>query len=792
MEAVNADAPVVSRRKRELYGVLWSFVALFFALGLLSYSPKDPCPFIREGLTGPVTNWMGPLGAAIAGWIYTISGFSAWLIPPALGAFAYRAFSGKWSPFLGLSRVRLALRGGGASLLFLSAAVFLELSLTDVGMDGERVRAGGLIGRGLGAWLSGSLGYWGALFLGGLLTVLGLMAAIDFSPIRAARRVSDWAGWGKDYVSSILTRRREAQRRHEIVAQERRVIKDNRTHSEIKIVIEDKPKPRKKRAAPARQPKQEKFSFAKTEQDEYELPSTEILDDVSESKKKIDQDALLLNAQILENKFKDFGVKGEVVKVQPGPVVTMYEYKPGPGIKINKIANLADDLAMALSAMSVRIIAPIPGKDVVGIEISNRDREMVYLREIIESDAFSRMRSKMPMVLGKDTTGDPETFDMRKAPHLLVAGSTGAGKSVSLNAMIMSVLYRATPHDVRLLMVDPKRLELSIYEGVPHLIHPVISDPKDAALALKWAVAEMERRYKLLAAMGVRHVDSYNKAVAKLADEKAGEKEKTKAKAKSGASSTDEGDTVPLSEGVISEGVGSEASKAEPAAEVSHEHLPLLLIIIDELADLMMVAAKDIEASICRLAQMARACGIHLILATQRPSVDVITGLIKANFPCRIAFKVASKTDSRTILDQNGAERLLGQGDMLFLGPGTSDLQRLHGAFVSDEEIKRATEYWRSQGQPNYDEAIVAPRGEDKEIEDDEPMDDKYEDAIRIVVQTRMASISMIQRKLKIGYNRAARIIERMEADGIVGPSDGVKGREVLIDQMDVDSMASM
>ena len=370
----------------------------------------------------------------------------------------------------------------------------------------------------------------------------------------------------------------------------------------------------------------------------------------------------------------------------------MYEYKPGPGIKINKIAGLSDDLAMALSAVSVRIIAPIPGKDVVGIEISNRDREMVFLREILDSGEFNGMKSELPIGLGKSITGDPSIFDLRRAPHLLVAGSTGAGKSVSLNTMIMSILFRATPNEVKMVMVDPKRLELSIYEGIPHLLHKVISDPKDASLALKWTVAEMERRYQMLSEHGVRSINSYNKLVRKA------EKEDNKKIKKGEAALEDSGVTV-----AVQSSEETDAENTKPPLE----HLPVIIVIIDELADLMMVAAKDIEESICRLAQMARAAGIHMILATQRPSVDVITGLIKANFPSRIAFKVSSKIDSRTIMDQNGAESLLGMGDMLFLAPGTSDLIRLHGAFVSDEEIKRVVAHWIEQGTPDYIDDII-------------------------------------------------------------------------------------
>jgi S-DNA-T family DNA segregation ATPase FtsK/SpoIIIE len=745
--------------------VVYSFLAVFFALCLFSYSPRDPCVFIREGAAGPTANWMGPLGATLAGWLWALFGLSAWALPPGLLTPAVRHFRDRPGLEWRTGWPRMVIRALGAALLVLSAAMFLELALDRgrVVIDGTEVRAGGIVGAALGEWLAGMMSRAGALFLGALLLVVALMAAFDFSPVRAGRAIADVLLILKDRVTEAVTLRLEARKRRQSVAEEREQIEKTRTQREIKIVMDD-PTPKTRPVIKEKaKPKQEKLPFLK--EGVYELPAGDLLDEVSEGRAKVDQEALLLNARILENKLRDFGVQGEVVAVHPGPVITMYEYKPGSGVKINRIANLDDDLAMALSAVSVRIIAPIPGKDVVGLEISNRDRETVYLREIVESEHFHKFKGPLAMALGKGITGEPFSFDLRKAPHLLVAGSTGSGKSVSLNAMIMSVLYRATPKEVQMLMIDPKRLELSIYEGIPHLLHRVIANPKDASVALRWAVAEMERRYALLAEQGVRHIDSYNRLAAK-----AGPGRK-KAKPES-----EEAETV-----LVAEAVAADKAVAPPA-----EPLPLVLVIIDELADLMMVAARDIEESICRLAQMARAAGIHLILATQRPSVDVITGLIKANFPSRIAFKVASKTDSRTILDQNGAERLLGQGDMLFLAPGTSNVIRVHGAYVSDEEIKRVTEFWREQGEPSYDDEILRPRGEDKSA-DDEELDEKWEEAIRLVATTKQASISMLQRKLKVGYNRAARMIELMETKGMVGPSDGVKPREVYLDPMQLE-----
>ncbi len=483
----------------------------------------------------------------------------------------------------------------------------------------------------------------------------------------------------------------------------------------------------------------------------YQLPPVSLLDFEAGVRAPLEPQVLRDNALRLTKTLKDYGIEGAVREIRPGPVVTMYEYVPAPGTKVSKISGLADDLAMSMEALRVRIVAPIPGKGAVGIEIPNDVRETVYLKEIVASEPFKKQKSVLAMALGKDIEGNPYAADLARMPHLLVAGATGAGKSVSINTMIMSILFRATPDDVRMLMVDPKMLELSVYDGIPHLLLPVVTDPKKAALALRWAVEEMERRYALLSETGVRGIDSYNKKVRAAAER--GEKIVLQPKKD-----------------------GDEAKVLEP--------LPYLVVIVDELADLMMVASRDVEASIMRLAQMARAAGIHLILATQRPSVDVITGVIKANFPTRIAFQVASKHDSRTIIDANGAEHLLGRGDMLHLSPGVGGIRRVHGAFVCDEEIQRTVGFWKEQGSPQYDESILAPRP-DADAGDsdgaDEPADEMYDQAVAIVAETRQASISMIQRRLRIGYNRAARMVERMEVEGIVGPADGAKPREVLV-----------
>jgi S-DNA-T family DNA segregation ATPase FtsK/SpoIIIE len=565
---------------------------------------------------------------------------------------------------------------------------------------------------------------------------------------------------------------------------------------------------------------QEKVGFIKLAEGDFKLPGTDLLEYIPPTAHETDKQPLYDMAERVEQAMSNYGVRGKVKEIHMGPVVTMYEFAPAPGTRTGKIANLEKDLAMALEAQAVRIVAPIPGKAVVGVEVPNKTREMVYLKEILQDASFSSASSKLQVALGKDIKGAPVSVNLAKMPHLLVAGTTGSGKSVAVNGMITSLLYNAGPEDVRFIMVDPKMLELSIYEGIPHLLLPVVTDPKKANLALRWAVDEMERRYELLAKTGVRDISSYNariegeekkrdEASASAAGRKSDKKIRVVIAGPDGSEqevdldadaeitlaqdeSAGEGDTA----GIVSYETPSDEDLSDAAAKVQAVQekaaqekevekptkLPYIVIVIDEFADLMMVAPKDVETSVARIAQKARAAGLHLILATQRPSVDVITGLIKANFPSRIALQVASRIDSRTILDQQGAETLLGNGDMLFSDRGTK-LRRIHGAFLSDDEVHRVVDFLKKQAKPVYDMDILKPREEDAE-EGGAPAsdfhDEFYDQAVAIVCETRQASVSYIQRRLQIGYNRAARMVEHMERDGIVGPTNGAKPREVL------------
>lgn len=546
---------------------------------------------------------------------------------------------------------------------------------------------------------------------------------------------------------------------------------------------------------PARTPVEPKAAAAT-----YELPPVSLLDYDADAPDAIDPGELKARATRLEEKLRTYNVDGKVVAIRPGPVVTTYEYQPAPGVKVAKIAALTDDIAMSMEAERVRIVAPIPGRGVVGIELPNNRRENVYLKEIIAHETFKNSKSLLTLGLGKDAEGEPRSQDLRKMPHLMIAGTTGSGKSVSINTMILSMLYKATPDQVKFIMVDPKMLELSLYADIPHLLLPVVTDPKKASLALSWAVDEMERRYQLLSDMKVRGIDGYNRRLERLrkqrdADAKIAVERALRA-AEARRAQTEEAENLSESDLLELEGLPEEQQDlAEALVEAPEDRvadpwpeeelpdaMPYIVVLIDEFADLMMAASKDVEASVQRLAQKARAAGIHVLLATQRPSTDVITGVIKNNFPARIAFKVASRHDSATILNTPGAENLLGMGDSLFLSVASPSPVRIHGAFVSEDEVERVVEFWKAQAKPRYDLSILEPPADEAADLADEDMDPLYDQAVAIVTETQNASISAVQRKLKIGYNRAARMIEMMEAQGIVSaPSGAKREREVLV-----------
>ena len=758
---MDATEPKKEKLTSEIKGMLLGAAGIFLLVALTSFSADD-LSFNTFSSESGVRNFGGRLGAQFADLLLQFFGVAGYVVPGVFLFMAYRLLRFKelrFTPYKVFAFLGF--------MVSLSSLFAFNIEFTSI--LGQRIPTGGAIGYKTVAILKGYLGVTGALLL--LLPMLA--ASITIMSRFSFVLFTDW--W-INAMGDRWARYRQKQ------ALNRELMNDDKPKSKEKLepVIKPVPVPvqpspvptrRDKQEAEKSKPQQELFDFARSDGN-FRTPPLTLLDATPVSSRKVDREVLTMNARLLEKKLRDFGVEGEVVEICPGPVVTMYEFAPGPGIKVSRIAGLSDDLTMALQALSIRIVAPIPGKGVVGIELPNRDREMVSLKEIFQAEEFQKGKFKLPLALGKDIAGLPLVTDLARMPHLLVAGATGSGKSVSINTMILSLLYTATPRDVRIIMVDPKMLELSVYDGIPHLLLPVVTNPKKASIAMRWAVEEMGRRYRMMADKGVRNIDSYNKALERE------EKELSELKAH---------ETVVVDE-VEDSLDDDEVIQAflDRDDQLDHGHLPYIVVIVDELADLMMVAGRDIEESIARLAQMARAAGIHLILATQRPSVDVITGLIKANFPARISFQVSSKIDSRTILDCNGAESLLGAGDMLFLPPGTSKLQRSHGAFVSDAEVQRVVDYLKKQGKPVYDKSILEVKaGDEKGGGDDEELDERYDDAVALVAEARQASISMIQRRLRIGYNRAARIIEKMEQEGIVGPSDGTsKPREVFINKL--------
>jgi S-DNA-T family DNA segregation ATPase FtsK/SpoIIIE len=744
-----------SRLNREIWGVAVFVFSLLFLLSLFSYSPRDRSFSVPSGSV--VThNWGGIAGSYLADLLLQGLGRTSYLLAFFLFLAAYNLFRNSY-PGIRLTRI------GGHALLLWSAAVLVSLiNKAEIASD-----AGGIIGDFSKEFLISLFNPVGTYMIVLSSFLLSLMYVTQ-SPLaslleRGKRNSERLHNQLRPAVEALRKRWRERRekKRAENTKKERRefvpppiVVKE-----EIK---EEPPKRQRKRSAPA----QGQLDLPEMREG-YTLPSILLLDSPDGEHVKIDKETLEANSLILRKKLADFGVEGEVVAVRPGPVITMFEFKPAPGVKVRRIVTLADDLSMALRAVSVRILAPIPGESVVGIEIPNPRREKVFLKQVIECDAYQNAESKLTLALGKDISGSPFVTDLARMPHLLVAGATGTGKSVSINAMILSILYRSSPQDVQFIMIDPKMLELTIYENLPHLLVPVVTDAKKASAALFWAMDEMDRRYRLMRDKGARNIDHYNRLL-----------EKETADKKNVIDLKDKESEEPAE----SQEVEGDLKEKEPLV---HERLARIIIVVDELADLMMSVGRDIEEYITRLAQKARAAGIHLILATQRPSVDVITGLIKANFPARISFQVTSRVDSRTILDSIGAERLLGDGDLLFLPPGTARIIRIHGAYVADQEIRKVVEFINRQAKPRYRPEVFDAKKEIETADAEEDYDEMYDVAVALVTDTQQASISMVQRRLRVGYNRAARMIEQMERDGIVGPSEGGKPREVFARKLD-------
>ncbi|MBI4263620.1 MAG: DNA translocase FtsK [Acidobacteria bacterium] len=764
----------LSRRVSEFVGVALFGLALIWLIALVTYEPTDPVWFFTTDAAHPPANFIGRVGAFLSELSFQLFGYTAYLLPAVIVVAGWHYF---WCEAPDAPYTKLV----GVGLFFGGASAFLSLILGSTAVVGpstglgaiKTFHAGGSIGAWIGAALSEYLNRTGSIIVLLTLIAMSVILSTQFSFGRMFSRAGagsrDLSARSVGWLRRTIEARRKERQRREVIAKHVSKAADAGLRPSKDAAADDEP-PRAARglrvterldedatppgrAAPpvvARKPDaslplplpepEASRAPARRRQGAHALPPAALLD-AAKVERKIDERELMDAARQLEEKCREFAVEGQVAQIHPGPVVTTFEFKPEAGVKYSKITSLADDLCLAMQAESV-LIDRIPGKSTVGIQIPNLNREAISLRELLESDAYQRSLSKLTLALGKTIHGEPYVTDLATMPHLLIAGSTGTGKSVGLNAMLTSILYRATPDDVRLILIDPKRLELGMYEEIPHLLTPVVVDPKRAANALRWAVREMEERYKTLAGEGVRNIEQYNRNI-------------RLALAESGAS-------------------------ADPDAP---KPLPFVVVVIDELADLMMVASNEVEESIARLAQMARAVGIHLILATQRPSVDVITGHIKANLPSRISFRVSSKTDSRTILDGNGAEQLLGRGDMLFLPPASSRCIRLHGPYISEQETARLASFLRKQGKPVFDESITA---EDEasgpgalEFEKDE----LYDEAARIVVGSGQVSISYLQRKLRIGFSRAARLVDMMEAEGLVSPGAGGKPREVLVDR---------
>ena len=761
-----APNPRRQRLWRDLALIAVAPLLLFLLASLVTYSPADPGWSHSGSITAPLHNACGRVGAWIADVLLYLTGYVAFLLPIVLGAIAWIALFGMDSDGDGDADLGPALRLVGIVGFLVASCGLLYLRIS--GSNDFSAGSGGILGQLTGRSLLRGFGPVGAnLFLVSLF-LISVTLATGLSWLAVMDRIGAFAL----SLPGLLTRGARKGAQQATDWSEARAFREERVEAR-KVDSELRAKREKVRIEPPPAPVVEKSERAKREQqiplfhvaDGSGIPPLALLDDPKPQPKGYSEETLETLSRQIEFKLKDFRIDAEVVGAYPGPVITRFEVQPAPGVKVSQISSLDKDIARGLSVKSVRVVDVIPGKSVIGLETPNTHREMIYLSELLRSKEYDKSASPLTLALGKDIAGRPTVADLARMPHLLVAGTTGSGKSVAVNAMVLSLLYKASAKDVRMLMIDPKMLELSVYQGIPHLLAPVVTDMKEAANGLRWCVAEMERRYKLMSAVGVRNLAGFNRKVKDARD--AGQ---------------------PLMDPLF-----------KPNPELGEqprplEELPYIVVFIDEFADMMMIVGKKVEELIARLAQKARAAGIHLILATQRPSVDVITGLIKANIPTRIAFQVSSKIDSRTILDQSGAETLLGHGDMLYLPPGTALPERVHGAFVSDEEVHRVVEFLKQHGggadyvegvlsevQTMADGSVVGPTGlPEAASPEDSENDPLYDQAVAFVTESRKASISSVQRRLKIGYNRAARLVEAMEQAGIVSPAEHNGDRTVI------------
>ncbi len=749
----------VSRGLRESAIIAMAIVALVLFMALVSYSPDDPGYFFT-GSSSAVHNRIGLIGAWFADMLFSLFGRPAFLLPLVLAATCVGLQRRlKAEP---TSRANTLVRIAGFLLVLIASCALTTLHWQPGAL---RESAGGVVGSVVGGSLAAGLNFLGATLLMIAAWMAGLSLAFGVSWLTIMDRLGQASWEGVGWLRGRFVSRRDAAEGRERRQARKDAVETSQKKSATRVppriepptpIVEKSARVERERQVPL-------FDRPKAN----ELPALKLLDDPPPREPLYSAEGLEALSRLVEMKLKDFDIDAEVVAVQPGPVVTRFELRPAPGVKASQITALAKDLARALSVLSVRVVEVIPGKSVMGLEIANEKREVVTLGEILRSKAYDEMHSPLALALGKDIGGQPMVADLTRMPHLLIAGTTGSGKSVGLNAMVLSLLYKSTAEHVRLIMIDPKMLELSVYEGIPHLLAPVVTDMKQAANALRWCVAEMERRYQLMAALGVRNIAGFNRRVKDAIE--AGK---------------------PIKDPVMMMRAANDPSIDQREIQ-DLTPLPYIVVVVDELADLMMIVGKKVEELITRLAQKARASGLHLILATQRPSVDVITGLIKANIPCRIAFQVSARVDSRTILDQMGAETLLGHGDMLYLPPGTSLPTRVHGAFVSDQEVHRVVQALKTSTPPDYLEEVLSgptmpipglagEEGENGGLAEDAEADPLYDEAVRIVTTERKPSISYVQRRLKIGYNRAARLLEAMETAGLVGPLQSNGARDVL------------